>query len=42
MKALQEFLRPEFLNRVDEVVYFHQLTEENFRAIAAPDAGRAA
>ena len=35
MKALQEFLRPEFLNRVDEVVYFHQLTEENFRAIAA-------
>ena len=35
MKALQDFLRPEFLNRVDEVVYFHQLTEENFRAIAA-------
>ena len=35
MKALQEFLRPEFLNRVDEVVYFHQLTEEDFRAIAA-------
>ena len=35
MKALQEFLRPEFLNREDEVVYFHQLTEENFRAIAA-------
>ena len=35
MKALQEFLRPEVLNRVDEVVYFHQLTEENFRAIAA-------
>ena len=35
MKALQEFLRPEFLNRVDELVYFHQLTEENFRAIAA-------
>ena len=35
MKALQEFLRPELLNRVDEVVYFHQLTEENFRAIAA-------
>ncbi len=34
MKALQEFLRPEFINRVDEVVYFHQLTEENFRGIA--------
>ena len=35
MKALQEFLRPEFINRVDEIVYFNHLTEENFRAIAA-------
>ena len=35
MKALNDFLRPEFLNRVDEVVCFRQLTEENFRAIAA-------
>ena len=35
MKALRDFLRPEFLNRVDEIVYFHQLTEENFRGIAA-------
>ena len=35
MKALNDFLRPEFLNRVDEVVCFLQLTEENFRAIAA-------
>ena len=34
MKALREFLRPEFINRVDEVIYFHQLTEENFRTIA--------
>ena len=34
MKALNEFLRPEFLNRVDEVICFNQLTEENFRAIA--------
>ena len=34
MKALAEFLRPEFLNRVDEVVCFNRLTEENFRAIA--------
>ena len=34
MKALQEFLRPEFINRVDEIVYFHQMTEENFRGIA--------
>ena len=35
MKALNDFLRPEFINRVDEIVYFNQLTEENFRAIAA-------
>ena len=34
MKALGEFLRPEFINRVDEVVCFNRLTEENFRAIA--------
>ena len=35
MKALQQFLRPEFINRVDEIVYFNHLTEENFRAIAS-------
>ena len=35
MKALQDFLRPEFLNRVDEIVCFNQLIEENFRGIAA-------
>ena len=34
MKALRDFLRPEFINRVDEVVYFNRLSEENFRAIA--------
>ena len=34
MKALNEFLRPEFINRVDEIVYFNQLTEDNFRDIA--------
>ncbi len=34
MKALNEFLRPEFINRVDEIVYFNQLTEDNFREIA--------
>ena len=34
MKALQQFLRPEFINRVDEVICFNQLSEENFRAIA--------
>jgi ATP-dependent Clp protease ATP-binding subunit ClpC len=33
MKALQEFLRPEFINRVDEIIYFNQLSEENFSAI---------
>ena len=34
MKALQSFLRPEFINRVDGIVYFHQLTKDNFRGIA--------
>ncbi|MBU5626892.1 ATP-dependent Clp protease ATP-binding subunit [Oscillibacter sp. MSJ-2] len=34
LKALGQFLRPEFINRVDEIVYFNQLTEENFRSIA--------
>ncbi len=34
MKALGEFLRPEFINRVDEVVCFNQLSEQNFRDIA--------
>ena len=34
MKALQEFLRPEFINRVDEIVCFNQLTEEDFKKIA--------
>ncbi len=35
MQSLSEFLRPEFLGRVDEVVIFHPLTEENFVSIAA-------
>lgn len=34
MKALGEFLRPEFINRVDEIICFNQLSEENFRGIA--------
>ena len=34
MKALREFLRPEFLNRVDEIITFNRLTEENFLGIA--------
>ena len=34
MKALQEFLRPEFINRVDEISTFNHLSEENFAGIA--------
>ena len=34
MKALREFLRPEFINRVDEIISFNHLTEENFLGIA--------
>ena len=34
MKALREFLRPEFINRVDEIITFRHLTEENFLGIA--------
>ena len=34
MKALRGFLRPEFINRVDEIITFNHLTEENFLAIA--------
>ena len=35
MKALSEFLRPEFLNRVDEIITFRTLTQEDFAAIAS-------
>jgi ATP-dependent Clp protease ATP-binding subunit ClpA len=34
MKGLQQFLRPEFINRVDAVITFHRLSEENFQGIA--------
>ncbi len=34
MKALSDFLRPEFLNRVDEIITFHPLTREDFVGIA--------
>ena len=34
MKALQDFLRPEFINRVDEIITFNHLTQENFLGIA--------
>ena len=33
-KALLTFLRPEFINRVDEIITFNHLTEENFLGIA--------
>ncbi len=34
MKALEGFLRPEFINRVDEIIYFNKLSEDNFKSIA--------
>ncbi|MCI9352315.1 MAG: ATP-dependent Clp protease ATP-binding subunit [Lawsonibacter sp.] len=34
IKALNDFLRPEFINRVDEIIYFNQLSEDNFKGIA--------
>lgn len=34
MKALQSFLRPEFINRVDDIITFRHLTRENFLEIA--------
>ena len=34
MKALSEFLRPEFIARVDEIIVFNSLTEDNFVKIA--------
>lgn len=34
LKALNAFLRPEFINRVDEIVYFNKLSEEDFKKIA--------
>jgi len=35
MKGLKDFLRPEFISRIDEIVVFRQLTKENFADIAA-------
>ena len=35
MKALEEFLRPEFINRVDEVICFNQLSEDDFASISS-------
>ena len=40
MKALQQFLRPEFINRVDAVITFNRLSEENFHGIARINAER--
>lgn len=33
-RALEDFLRPEFINRVDEIITFNPLSEENFKSIA--------
>jgi ATP-dependent Clp protease ATP-binding subunit ClpB len=33
LAALNEFLRPEFINRVDEIICFNRLTEDNFKDI---------
>lgn len=35
MKGLREFLRPEFISRIDEIVVFKPLTKEDFASIAA-------
>jgi len=35
LRALQSFLRPEFINRVDEIISFNHLNKENFKQIAA-------
>ena len=35
MQDLKKAFRPEFLNRVDEIIVFHQLTRENIRQIAS-------
>ena len=35
MKGLREFLRPEFISRIDEIVVFHQLSKDDFAHIAA-------
>ena len=34
MKALEDIMRPEFLNRIDEIIAFNQLSEEDFAKIA--------
>ena len=34
LKALSEIMRPEFINRIDEVIAFNQLSEDNFKEIA--------
>lgn len=35
MKALREFLRPEFISRIDEIIVFRNLTKDDFKSIAA-------
>lgn len=35
LKALEEIMRPEFLNRIDDIISFAHLTKDDFRNIAA-------
>ncbi len=42
MKAVKDVFRPEFINRVDELIVFHPLTEENIQSIAAMMLGQVA
>ena len=40
MKAVKDVFRPEFINRVDELIVFHPLTEVEIRAIAGMMLGQ--
>ena len=42
MKAVKDVFRPEFINRVDEMIVFHPLSEENIREIAGMMLGQVA
>jgi ATP-dependent Clp protease ATP-binding subunit ClpC len=40
MKEVERHFRPEFLNRVDETIMFHQLTREDLKAIVDIEMGK--
>ncbi|MBQ8555119.1 MAG: ATP-dependent Clp protease ATP-binding subunit, partial [Clostridia bacterium] len=42
MKAVKDVFRPEFINRVDELIVFHPLSEEDIRQIAGMMLGQVA